>query len=138
MDKVKKILLISIPFVLIVWYLFCLPRNLFKVPLSATAVSADGTLMGARISADGQWYFPPADHVPDKFARCIVSCEDKRFWWHLGIDYLSAGRALWQNVTRGEVVSGASTLTMQVIRPKILCNQIHRCAFQALQLHLCM
>ena len=116
MDKVKKYLLYSVPFVLIVWFLFCLPRNLFKVPLSATAVSADGTLLGARISADGQWYFPPSDHVPEKFAQCIVACEDKRFWWHLGVDYLSAGRALVQNITRGEVVSGASTLTMQVIR----------------------
>ena len=116
MDKVKKILLISIPLLLIVWYLFCLPYNLFRVPLSATAVTPDGTLLGARISADGQWYFPPADHVPDKFARCIVTYEDKRFRWHLGIDYLSAGRALVQNLTRGKVVSGASTLTMQVIR----------------------
>ena len=116
MDKVKKILSISIPLGLIVWYLFCLPVHLFKTPVSATAVSADGTLLGARISADGQWYFPPADHVPEKFAKCIVTYEDKRFWWHLGIDYLSAGRALVQNITRGEVVSGASTLTMQVIR----------------------
>jgi len=116
MDKVKKYLLISIPFVLIVWYLFCLPRNLFKAPLSATAVAADGTLLGARISADGQWYFPPADHVPEKFAHCIVVSEDKRFRWHLGVDLLSAGRALVQNIRRGEVVSGASTLTMQVIR----------------------
>ncbi|MDY6444988.1 MAG: penicillin-binding protein 1C, partial [Bacteroidales bacterium] len=96
--------------------MFCLPYKLFRVPLCATAVTTDGTLLGARISADGQWYFPPADHVPDKFAKCIVTYEDKRFWWHLGIDYLSAGRALVQNVTRGEVVSGASTLTMQVIR----------------------
>ena len=116
MDKVKKTLSISIPLALIVWYLFCLPYNLFQVPPSATAVSADGTLLGARISADGQWYFPPAGHVPDKFARCIVTCEDKRFWLHAGIDWLSAGRALAQNLRRGEVVSGASTLTMQVIR----------------------
>ena len=116
MSKVKKILPICIPLLLIVWYLFCLPYKLFRVPLCATAVTTDGTLLGARISAEGQWYFPPADHVPDKFAKCIVTYEDKRFWWHLGIDYLSAGRALVQNLTRGEVVSGASTLTMQVIR----------------------
>ena len=115
-DKVRKYLLISIPFALIVWYLFCLPGKLFRVPLSATVVAEDGTLLGARISSGGQWYFPPSDHVPEKFARCIVTCEDKRFWWHLGVDYLSAGRALVQNIRRGEVVSGASTITMQVIR----------------------
>ncbi len=116
MNKVKKFLLIFVPLGLIAWYLLCLPRQLFRTPLSATAVAADGTLLGARISADGQWYFPPADHVPEKFARCIVICEDKRFWWHGGVDPLAAARALRQNLTRGEVVSGASTLTMQVIR----------------------
>ena len=94
MGKDRKKLYILIPFSLIVWYLLCLPVHLFKQPLSATAVTADGTLLGARISADGQWCFPAADHVPEKFARCIVTYEDKRFWWHLGIDYLSAGRAL--------------------------------------------
>ena len=116
MSKVKKILLIYVPAILIVWFLFCLPRHLFRAPLSATAISADGTLLGARISADGQWYFPPSDHVPEKFARCIVAFEDKRFWLHGGVDPLSAGRALVQNLRRGGVVSGASTLTMQVIR----------------------
>ena len=116
MAKVKKILLISVPAILIVWFLFCLPRQLFRAPLCATATAADGTLLGARISADGQWCFPPSDHVPEKFARCIVTFEDKRFWLHGGVDPLSAGRALVQNIRRGGVVSGASTLTMQVIR----------------------
>ncbi|MBO6169830.1 MAG: penicillin-binding protein 1C [Bacteroidales bacterium] len=114
MSKFKKIILILAPFVLL--YLFCLPARLFKAPLSATLQSTDGTLLGARISADGQWYFPPAKQVPDKFAKCIVCYEDKRFWWHPGIDFLSIGRAIRQNFSRGEVVSGASTLTMQVIR----------------------
>ncbi|MCR4859729.1 MAG: penicillin-binding protein 1C [Bacteroidales bacterium] len=116
MNKGTKILLIIFPLLLLAGFLFCLPRQLFRSPLSATAFAADGTLLGARISADGQWYFPPADHVPEKFARCIVAFEDKRFWLHGGVDPLSAGRALWQNLTRGKVVSGASTLTMQVIR----------------------
>ena len=116
MNKVKKILLFSIPIGLLAGYLFCLPRQLFRAPLSATAVAADGTLLGARISADGQWYFPPSDHVPDKFARCIITYEDKRFRLHGGVDLLSAARALRQNLARREVVSGASTLTMQVIR----------------------
>ena len=116
MNKVKKILLFSIPIALLLGYLFCLPRQLFRAPLSATAAAADGTLLGARISADGQWYFPPSDHVPEKFARCIITYEDKRFRLHGGVDVLSAARALRQNLTHREVVSGASTLTMQVIR----------------------
>lgn len=101
---------------LVLLYLFCLPGKLFRQPLSATLSTADGTLLGARISADGQWYFEPAEQVPDKFAKCIVAYEDKRFWWHPGIDFLSVGRAIRQNLRKGEVVSGASTITMQVIR----------------------
>jgi len=114
MSKFKKIILIIAPFALL--YLFCLPTKLFRQPLSATLSTTDGTLLGARISADGQWYFEPAEEVPEKFAKCIVAYEDKRFWWHPGIDFLSIGRAIRQNFSKGEVVSGASTITMQVIR----------------------
>ncbi len=114
MSKCKKIILILAPFALL--YLLCLPARLFRQPLSATLTAADGTLLGARISADGQWYFEPAATVPDKFAKCIVAYEDKRFWWHPGVDFLSVGRAVRQNLSRREVVSGASTITMQVIR----------------------
>ncbi len=114
MSKCKKIILITaLPALL---YIFCLPRELFHRPLSATLSVGDGTLLGARISADGQWCFEPAEDVPEKFAKCIVAYEDKRFWWHPGIDLVSAGRAVLQNLSRAEVVSGASTITMQVIR----------------------
>ena len=114
MVKSTKIFLILFP--LLALYLFCLPGKLFKSPVSAVLTDKDGVLLGARISADGQWHFPPADAVPEKFAKCIVTYEDKRFWWHPGVDFLSIGRAVRQNISRNEVVSGASTITMQVIR----------------------
>ena len=114
MSKSTKIFLILSPFLAV--YLLCLPWKLFKSPYSAVLTDKDGVLLGARISSDGQWHFPPAGDVPDKFAKCIVCYEDKRFWWHPGVDFLSAGRAMGQLVSRGEVVSGASTITMQVIR----------------------
>ena len=114
MSKYKKLFLILSPLLLL--YIFCLPWKMFRAPVSATLTAADGTLLGARIAADGQWHFPPAERVPDKFAKCIVCYEDKRFWWHPGIDFLSIGRAIRQNARKGEVVSGASTITMQVIR----------------------
>ena len=112
--KFKKIILILTP--LAALYIFCLPARLFRQPLSASLSTQDGTLLGARISSSGQWYFEPAASVPEKFAKCIVAYEDKRFWWHPGVDLLSIGRAVRQNLTKGEVVSGASTITMQVIR----------------------
>ena len=102
MSKCKKIILILSPFVLL--YIFCLPWKLFRSPVCATLTTADGTLLGARIAADGQWRFPPAEEVPEKFAKCIVCYEDKRFWWHPGVDFLSVGRAVRQNSSRGRVV----------------------------------
>ena len=92
------------------------PGSLFDDPVCAVLESSDGRLLGARIAADGQWRFPPADTVPEKFARCIISFEDKRFRYHPGIDLLAVGRALRLNLSKGEVRSGASTLTMQTIR----------------------
>lgn len=114
MSKGTKLLLILSP--LLALYIFCLPGKLFDPPVSAVLTDKDGVLLGARISADGQWHFPPAGSVPEKFAKCIVCYEDKRFAWHPGVDFLSAGRALRQNLKQGGVVSGASTITMQVIR----------------------
>ena len=55
--KGKKIIWILVP--LVVLYMFCLPVRMFRSPLSATLTSQDGTLLGARIAADGQWRFAP-------------------------------------------------------------------------------
>lgn len=93
-----------------------LPRPLFTAPLSTVVYSRDGVLLGARIAADQQWRFPPAETVPKKFAEALVEFEDRRFYQHPGVDLLALGRAMVDNLRQGHVVSGASTLTMQVIR----------------------
>jgi penicillin-binding protein 1C len=97
-------------------WLFCLPRPLFQKPLSAVLEDRHGDLLGARVAADGQWRFPLCDSLPEKYVRCVVAFEDKRFWQHPGVDPLSLARAMWLNLRHGRVVSGGSTLTMQVIR----------------------
>lgn len=102
--------------ILLALWLFCLPRPLFQKPLSVVVEDRNSELLGARIAADGQWRFPAVDTIPEKYAACLVSFEDKRFWWHPGVDPLSLGRALWLNLKKGRVVNGGSTLTMQVIR----------------------
>lgn len=101
---------------LLLLWLFCLPRPLFKKPLSVVLEDREGELMGARIAADGQWRFPLTDTIPEKYAACVVAFEDKRFWYHPGVDPISMARALWLNVKNAGIVSGGSTLTMQVIR----------------------
>ena len=102
--------------VLLIW-LFCLPRDLFRGVLYSTVVeSAEGELLGARIADDGQWRFPQCDTVPARFAAALVQFEDRHFWWHPGVDAGAVFRALRDNIRRGHVVSGGSTITMQVIR----------------------
>jgi len=101
-------------FALVAWLLR--PGELFDDPVSAVLESSDGHLLGARIAADGQWRFPASDTVPEKFARALITFEDKRFRYHPGVDPLAIARALRLNLHSGEVRSGASTLTMQTIR----------------------
>lgn len=114
MLKVKQILLISATAALL--FLVTSPGQLFREPRSAELLSSDGSLLGARISSKGQWYLPPAETVPERFAACIICYEDARFRLHDGVDGIAACRALVQNISRGEVVSGASTITMQTVR----------------------
>lgn len=94
----------------------CLPDPLFKDPYSVVLLDHHEELLGARIAADGQWRFPAIGSIPDRFAKAILAFEDKRFYQHPGVDPLALGRALWLNLSHGEVRSGGSTLTMQVIR----------------------
>ncbi|MCB0531975.1 MAG: penicillin-binding protein 1C [Lewinellaceae bacterium] len=100
---------------LVIW-IFCLPRPLFDKPVSIVLEDQHGELLGARIAGDGQWRFPAQTQVPDNYAQCVVAFEDKRFWWHPGVDPISIARALWLNLKKRKVASGGSTLTMQVIR----------------------
>ena len=102
--------------ILFIGYYFCLPSTLFKDPYSTVLEDYQGELLSASIASDGQWRFPEMDTVPEKFAKAIVAYEDKRFWSHPGIDVLSFGRAIKQNFNAGRIVSGASTIDMQIIR----------------------
>lgn len=100
---------------LFVWW-FSLPRQLFNTPYALLLEDGNGQIIGARIAEDSQWRFPAPDSVPDKLAKAIVAFEDRRFWYHPGIDPLAMSRAMGQNVRAGAIVSGGSTLNMQVIR----------------------
>lgn len=101
---------------MLIFYWFSLPRQLFDDPTSVVMTDRDGVLLGALIAPDGQWRFPNRLEVPDKFARALICFEDKRFYNHIGIDVLATGRALYKNIRSGSIVSGGSTLSMQVIR----------------------
>lgn len=97
-------------------YYFALPETLFDDPYSTVLEDREGELMAATIAKDGQWRFPQLDTVPDKFIQAIIHFEDKRFFQHWGVDARAMARAIRQNMAAGKVVSGGSTISMQVIR----------------------
>lgn len=125
-SKTCRALVMAILIAAMFFYL-SLPRPLFNSPTSFVIEDAEGNLLSASIAADGQWRFPYNENVPEKFATCITTFEDKRFFYHPGVDPLAMARAVWQNATGRKVVSGGSTLTMQVVR---LSRKKNRTVFQ--------
>jgi penicillin-binding protein 1C len=98
------------------WWWQLPPAPLFATPQSYVLEARDGTLLSARIAADGQWRFPGAARVPPKFRRALLTYEDKRFDQHRGVDPFAVARAMELNLRAGPVVSGGSTITMQLAK----------------------
>ena len=116
MTRKAKIGMCAISIVLVA-YIFCLPRILFKgTPYSTVVTDRTGELLGARIAEDGQWRFPPSDTLPQKYETALIQFEDRWFRWHPGVNPVSIFRAAAGNLRAGRVISGGSTITMQVIR----------------------
>jgi penicillin-binding protein 1C len=114
LNRKIKILLITAGVIIAPVFLSPLPR--FKAPLSTVVEAKDGSLLGAHIADDGQWRFPPSDSVPERFEKALLLFEDSYFYFHPGINPVSVIRALISNIKAGKIVSGGSTLTMQVAR----------------------
>lgn len=114
----KGKLLIWLFFIGLVFLLlfFSAPRQLFNASYSTVLESREGKLMGARIADDQQWRFPAVDSIPAKYETCLLQFEDQYFYWHPGINPVALFRALFQNLKAKQIVSGGSTITMQVCR----------------------
>ncbi|MFC1554481.1 penicillin-binding protein 1C [candidate division KSB1 bacterium] len=106
----------SAAFLVAFGFFLMLPVPEFQDPYSIVTLDRTGELLGASIAGDEQWRFPPVENIPDKYIEAVTCFEDKRFFYHPGVDPLAFSRALWQNIRAGEIVSGGSTLTMQVVR----------------------
>ncbi|CAN5299751.1 penicillin-binding protein 1C [soil metagenome] len=112
----RRIFLLSVVIGLLVLYFLSLPQTLFHEPYSTVLEDRSGHLLSAAIASDGQWRFPEINGSNEKFIKAITIFEDKRFWNHPGVDFLAVGRAIRRNIQAGRIVSGGSTLTMQVVR----------------------
>ncbi|MCB0408779.1 MAG: penicillin-binding protein 1C [Flavobacteriales bacterium] len=106
-----------LPFLcIIVWFWFSLPSHLFKDPTSTILEDNQGNLLAAKIAKDGQWRFPESDSIPEKYALAVKYFEDEYYDYHLGVNPVSLFRAFKQNFSSDKIISGGSTITMQLIR----------------------
>jgi penicillin-binding protein 1C len=84
---------------------------------SAIVLDRDGQLLRAFTTAGGRWRLPVGiDDVDQRYLDMLIVYEDHRFFDHSGIDWRAVTRSLGQLARAGRIVSGASTLTMQVAR----------------------
>ncbi len=117
--KDRKIILIPLLIILffyIIIFLIPLKDPLFKTDYSTVLKDKNGSLLGAYISDDQQWRFPLVEKIPFKYKKCLLLFEDKNFYLHPGIDPSAIVRALFLNIKAKKIVSGGSTISMQVIR----------------------
>lgn len=85
--------------------------------VSRTVLDRDGRLLRAYTTPDGRWRLPVTkSDVDARYLDMLLAYEDRRFRRHHGVDPLALGRAVGQLAGSGRIVSGASTLTMQVAR----------------------
>jgi penicillin-binding protein 1C len=97
--------------------------RLFPLPLpdpnrgSTVVVARDGSPLRAFADAEGIWSYPVSvDDVSPLYLEALVNYEDRWFWQHPGINPVAAVRAFAQLLSNRRIVSGGSTLTMQVAR----------------------
>lgn len=116
------------------------PKHLLaEIPASQVVYDREGRVLRVFLNRDGNFLIPmdPADVSPH-LVDATIAVEDQRFMSHGGVDCLAVLRACLQNAAAGRVVSGASTITMQVVRllepkPRTLWAKLSQ-AFRALQL----
>jgi penicillin-binding protein 1C len=85
---------------------------------SVTIVDRNGKLLRAFAMKDGRWRLPvdAKKDVDPAYLKLLLAFEDQRFYDHAGVDPIALARAAWQLVSRGHIVSGGSTITMQLAR----------------------
>ena len=100
---------------LIAWWNL-LPSPLFQVPYSTVLLDHEGTTIGIKAADDGQIRFQARGQLPGRYVAALLIFEDKGFLFHHGVDPVALVRAGIANLRAGSIVSGGSTLSMQVIR----------------------
>ena len=101
-----------------VWVQSLGPAPLGKnLEYSHVVLDREGRLLRAYATTEGRWRLSVSERdVDPRFFKLLFTYEDKRFHDHHGVDPLSLGRAAVQLISRGQIISGGSTISMQVAR----------------------
>ncbi len=112
------VLLASFVLFLILDFLFPLPIKDFKQRhFAQVIVDKDGKPLRAFPDAQGIWRYPIAlGDVSPYYLQALINYEDRYFYQHFGVNPFAILRAIGQWFKHGKIISGASTLTMQVAR----------------------
>jgi penicillin-binding protein 1C len=96
--------------------LLCIPIPAFRPTYSKSLLDRNGELINANVSSEQQWHLPLDEAIPINLEKAILLYEDEYFYKHLGINPVSVIKSIILNTNEGQVVRGASTLTMQIMR----------------------
>lgn len=117
-SRIARLLCAAFACVLLLW----LADRLWPLPMPAddlarVVLAEDGTPLWRFADAEGVWRYPVTlDQVSPYYLEALLTYEDRWFYRHPGVNPLALGRTAWQNLTGGRVLSGGSTLSMQVAR----------------------
>lgn len=100
--------------------IFCWPMDIapyVRISSSGEMLDRSGRLMYAFLNENEDWCFERGlDEISPRLVQATIAAEDQRFHIHPGVDPIAVLRAAWRNLTRRRILSGASTLAMQVVR----------------------
>ena len=119
--------------------IFPFPMERLEPPAATRVLDRDGRPLRFFLAEDGMWRFPlDLEDISPQLTAALIDSEDRHFHRHPGVNPLAVLRALWTNLRAGRVVSGASTIPMQVARlaeprPRTLAAKAIE-SFRALQL----
>ena len=97
----------------------------YSPSLSSRIYSSDGLLLKSYFIEER--IFIPIDRIPKKIKEAFISAEDKKFYYHRGIDLIAIFRAFVTNIlsyNNNKRVVGASTITQQVVKNLLLSNEL--------------
>jgi penicillin-binding protein 1A len=104
------------------WALTILPKSLPSVtalenfqPLKGTKIYDGNDELITELHVERR-IFVPLSHVPRSLQDAVIATEDRRFYYHWGVDPIGIGRAIIQNYRRGRIVEGGSTITQQLTK----------------------